>query len=291
MTPPRGPADSLPVFATVVGAYRALFLGFPGFARAAFLPFVLSIACSVPLAFLDNMPVTGLLFWLFAVSVPCTLFGVAWYRLLLLGADAAPPALVPAWRARHWRFLSWMLLLLLFLASQVAMLLVVSLVAAGIPKVAVLLGELLVLTLVLVVILRLSLVFPAAAVDQTYPLSQAWRHTRGQSLRLLGAALLGLLPFVLASGLLLPALLPERPAEVQVGMVVVGPDEGQLPAMDLGGLLMRAAGESAVSYLALGLAVAIIAAAFRTCAGWVPASGEPPAPPDAGGRENHGDDA
>ena len=287
MAPPPGPVDSLPVLATVAAAYRALVTGFPGFARAALLPFGLSVASTVAFAYLGDSPLAGFLFWLFAVSVPCTLFGVAWYRLLLLGSGAARPAPVPAWRARHWRFLGWMLLLLLFLAAQVAILFVLSLIAVDLPKVAVLLGELVLLLVVLVVALRLSLVFPAAAVDARYGLTKAWRHTRRQGLRLLGAALLALFPLMLVGRVVLPALYPGRAPEGAGGMVVIGPGEGQIPAVDLG-LVMRAVGDSAVSYLALGLAMAIVAAAFRTCTGWTPgsaASGPPGAagPADRGG--------
>ncbi|MDJ0608642.1 MAG: hypothetical protein QNJ67_06665 [Kiloniellales bacterium] len=272
MAPPPGPLDSLPVLATVAAAYRAFFTGLAGFARAAFLPFGLSVASTVAFAYLSDAPLAGFLFWLVAVSVPCTLFGVAWYRLLLLGSGAARPAPVPAWRTRHWRFLGWMLLLLLLLAAQVAVLFTLSLMATGLPKAAVLLVELVLLLVVLVVALRLSLVFPAAAVDVRYGLTQAWRHTRRQGLRLLAAAVLGLFPFVLVGGLLLPALYPSRPAEVEAGMIVIGPGEGQLPVVDLG-LLTRAVGDSAVSYLALALAMAIVAAAFRTFTGWTPGAG------------------
>ena len=286
MAPPPGPVDSLPVLATVAAAYRALFTGLADFARAAFLPFGLSVASTVAFAYLSDAPLAGFLFWLLAVSVPCTLFGVAWYRLLLLGSGSARPAAVPAWRTRHWRFLGWTLLLLLFLAAQVMILFALSLMATGFSKTVVLLVELLLLLVVVMVTLRLSLVFPAAAVDARYGLTQAWRHTRRQGLRLFSALLLGLLPFMLVGRVVLPALYPGRPAERGAAMVVIGPGEGQT-ALDLA-LLTRAVGDSAVSYLALGLAIAIVAAAFRTFTGWTPSVGgsDPPAaaePVDRGG--------
>ena len=256
MAPPPGPVDNLPVFATVNQAYRSVFTEFSGFARAALLPLLLSIVLAVPAQALSGSPPLALAFGLLAVAVPYTFFGVSWYRLLLLGPSEPPPPLFPRWGQRHWRFFRYALLLLL--AGQVIMTLVMSQVAGSLPQEGevppqanpgLLLVALAVLLIMSTVMLRLSLVFPATAVDETYSLAFSWRHTRGQGLRLLAATMLALLPLVMGGSILL----------------------GILAGGGAGGLLTL--GESLIGYISLGVTMAIVAAAFRICAGWIPATG------------------
>ncbi len=280
MAPPPGPVDNLPVFATVNLAYRSVFTELTGFARAAFLPLLLSILLAVPAQALSANPPFALVFGLLAVAVPYTLFGVSWYRLLLLGPAEPAPALFPRWGLRHWRFFRYALLLLL--AGQMIMTLVMSQVASSLPQEGavpaqanpgLLLGALVILLIVSTIMLRLSLVFPATAVDEAYGLAYSWRHTRGQGLRLLGATMLALLPLVMGGSILLAAL---------VGGAQAGGASGATALV----LIV----ESLVSYVTLGVTMAIIAAAFRTCAGWIPSSSGLPARPEEPRGEDDADE-
>lgn len=263
MSPPPGPVDDLPVKATMKFAYRSVFSNLDGFARAAFLPLVLSVVLAFPAAALREVPPLAFLFGLVAVAVPYTLFGVAWYRLVLLG-PAAAPALFPKWQPRHWLFFRYALLILL--AGQTVVALVASQVLIAMPsdgempqpEPSMMLAALAVLLVLSVILLRLSLVFPATAVEETYSLGYAWRHTRGQGLRLLAASMLALLPLVLLGWLLLAVLFAGAFGGNQTGSA--------------GAQLAFYVGENLLGYLSLGVTMAIIAAAFRTCAGWIPPS-------------------
>ena len=124
---------------------------------------------------------------------------------------------------------------------------------------------LLALVAALYVMMRLSFVFPAVAVDETYTLGHAWNHTRGQGLRLVSAMMLAVAPLMIGGWLL-------------IGLVVgvVSGAAGPGTVTPLGGVLAYLLG-SALGYLGLALSLTIISSAFRICTGWIPAA--PPAVP------------
>lgn len=268
MAPPPGPVDNLPIKATIEFAYRSVFLNLNGFMRAAIWPLVLSIVLAIPVSALREIPPVAFLVGALATAVPYTIFGVSWYRLVLLGPAEPPPAIFPKWQQRHWRFFSYAILILL--SGQAVMILVVSQLAGSPspegeiarPDASIMLGALVALLVMSMVLLRLSLVFPAVAVEETYNLGHAWRHTRGQGLRLLAASMMSLLPLVLAGSILLAVLFGGALGDGQQGLGAAQ--------------LMFYVVENLIGYLSLGITMAIIAAAFRTCAGWIPSSTGPP---------------
>lgn len=298
-TPPPGAVRKLAIGATVVEAYGRVFTHLALVFRAAAVPFALSVAI-VALSFLVAQ--SGLLGMALAVAglVPYALFGVACHRLTLLGPAAGAPDLVPSWRPRHWRFLAYMVAVMLIgYAVTMPFVITISLLAgpAGSatlgPAEAILLilGGLAVVVALPYVMMRLSFVFPAVAVDEAYGLGHSWAHTRGQGFRLLAAVLLTALPMFVVFWALGSVLGIFVLAEVSVH---VGADEAAAPeAMEdvvagnpLGFFLSQLV-LAAVNYVTMALVLSTISIAFRTCTGWVPGAGGPPArsgsgPDDAG---------
>jgi hypothetical protein len=278
-TPPREALRKLPVIQTVREAYVRVFRNPRLLARASLMPFSLSMAL-IALGF--SVPVTSSLGILAAILglLPYTFFGVAWHRLPLLGPVAGAPPLLPAWRQRHWRFLGYLLAVMLIGYGAIAMVfsLAFAVVQPEIEAMSAGLGLMIFAgTAILAFIMaRLSFVFPAVSVDESYRLRHAWTHTKGQGLRLIGATLLAAAPMVAliwaVSGIL-GALLISAPAAVpgQDGL----PPEARAQAFvdaNLGALMLTQAIGAAINYVLMALMVSVISIAFRTCTGWVPAA-------------------
>jgi hypothetical protein len=269
MGPPPGAIQNLPVLETAGDAYRSVFGQLPNLARIALLPFMLTTVLMVPaLTVGDNALLAALLNLL--QLVPYTLFGVSWHRLVLLGPQAAGTAVFPGWQPRHWRFYGYALIITVL---NLALIHGVGLVTGGAPLDAsgeidsqelmkfslAFLAGLLILTYV---VLRLSFVFPAVAVDEAYRLGHAWRHSRGQGLRLIAAMFVTLGPALLAGWMV-------------IGMVVAVLSGGTPPGPLTGALAYLLM--SALGYVVLALSLSVISTAFRTCTGWIP--GPPAGPP------------
>ena len=294
-TPPREALRKLPVIQTVREAYVRVFRNPRLLARASLMPFSLSVAL-IALGF--SVPVTSSLGILSAILglLPYTFFGVAWHRLTLLGPVAGAPPLLPAWRQRHWRFLGYLLAVMLIGYGAIAMVfsLAFAVVQPEIEAMSAGLGLMIFAgTAILAFIMaRLSFVFPAVSVDESYRLRHAWTHTKGQGLRLIGATLLAAAPMVAliwaVSGIL-GALLISAPAAVMSGILgallisapaaVPGqdglPPEARAQAFvdaNLGALMLTQAVGAAINYVLMALMVSVISIAFRTCTGWVPAA-------------------
>ena len=291
-TPPPAPIRRLPIGRTVAAAYGAAFADLRTLLRAALFPFLLSLLLVV-FSLAATSPGAALFFGLLGL-VPYTLFGVSWHRFVLLGAARAMPPWVPPWRPRHWRFLGYVVIVTVI---GYGLVLPFGLLAGGLlggaggllggegSDAAALpfLGLLLFLgLLVLYVTMRLSFVFPAAAVDETYGLAETWRHTRGQGLRLMGAMILALLPMLLILFLLQAvfAALLVAPADP-----TAGPAVGQAPAAPgVGTLLLFQVAAAVPGYLMTAVMVGVISLAFRICTGWIPEpAGGPPAPTGGSG--------
>jgi hypothetical protein len=278
-TPPREALRKLPVIETVREAYVRVFRNPRLVARASLMPFSLSVAL-IALGF--SVPVTSSLGILSAILglLPYTFFGVAWHRLTLLGPVAGAPPLLPAWRQRHWRFLGYLLAVMLIGYGAIAMVfsLAFAVVQPEIEAMSAGLGLMIFAgTAILAFIMaRLSFVFPAVSVDESYRLRHAWTHTKGQGLRLIGATLLAAAPMVAliwAVSRILGALLLADPTAVpgQDGL----PPEARAQAFvdaNLGALMLTQAVGAAINYVLMALMVSVISIAFRTCTGWVPAA-------------------
>ena len=293
-TPPSTAVRRLPIWMTVAATYRSVLVEHLRLLpKAAFAPFLISLALQIAHTSLAGIadpqtgtpPQAGLAGLVFALLgfVPYVIFGVAWHRLVLLGPAAAPPSLMPGWRARHWRFYGFVLLITLALALLVvlfwaAIALVTgigqSLEAEGATPEAIAPGAwwLLVLGVPAVILVvgwlaaRLSFVFPAAAVDERYGLTNAWQQTRGQGLRIFAAFVLVSLPPLAASFLLIM---------VSGGSVyLVAPPQGEpgAAAVTLGSVTVFAmtVGMIVIGYISMALGVTVLSKAFQACSGWVP---------------------
>ena len=287
VTPPRAALRKLPVIETVTEAYARVF-GNPGLLlRASLMPLALSLALIVLGA---TMPIASALGALVALLglVPYTIFGVAWHRLSLLGPRAGAPPLMPVWARRHWRFLGYLLAVMLIGYAAIAMVfsLAFAVFQPGVAALSAGLGLMIVAgaAILAFIMARLSFVFPAVSVDEDYRLRHAWTHTKGQGLRIIGATLLVAVPMVVliwsVSGIL-GALLFAGPAAV-TGQDAPSP-EALMAAVEanLGAHILIQGIVAAINYALMALMVSVISIAFRTCTGWVPAASTPPALPGA----------
>jgi hypothetical protein len=291
-TPPAAAVSRLPVL-TIVRHANTIALGQPGvLARAATLPFLLSMAIAALTVTTPAFPLISV-FLAVAGLAPYAIFGVAWCRFVLYGPDAGRPPLFPFWARAHWRYFGY-LAALAFIAFGLVVppLLLVTfqaVVAADAADSAsalliFTLGELAVILAVAVLMVRLSFVFPAAAADEIYTWRHSWAHTRGQGLRLLAAIALSVAPAIavlwVVSSIFGIFSFPEiDPAVVREA---TSPDQviGDYLAANAGRLAVAQVAMTAMSYLVLGVALAAIALAFRIGTGWVPPAA-PLAPPSA----------
>ena len=292
-TPPPAPVTQLPIWATVKATFRSVLVENLGrLPKAAFAPFVISLALILVFALLfpgqfepaavGQEPHAGLADVVSALLglVPYVIFAVTWHRLVLLDD---PPRWLPSWRRRHWRFLGYSLVL--FLLAYL-LLIVLGLVGTatlwalgGGPSgeemsgpmaflsaaAALLLGLIVAWT-----VLRLSFVFPAAAVDEGYGLGDSWRQTRGQGLRLIAIVVLIMVP-VYAALIVLTGLIG-----FAIGLIAEFSGGAASEAVGLAVFLVSASVGIVLGYVALALGVTMISTAFRTCSGWVPAGAAVP---------------
>ncbi len=277
-TPPQEALRKLPVVATAKEAYARVFGNPHLLVRAALMPFCLSLALillgfTVPLvsALSVGIALLGL--------VPYTIFGVAWHRLTLLGPVAGAPPRLPIWAARHWRFLGYLIATMLIGSAATAVVFSLGLMAirpesGSLPAVADLM-PIAGFAIVAYIMIRLSFVFPAVSVDETYRLRHAWIHTKGQGLRLLGATVIAAAPIavlVWGGGEILGALLFAGPEPGHDGLPAIAQMEAFVKT-NLGALLLIQTLTAAINYVLMALMVSVISIAFRICTGWVPAGG------------------
>ena len=279
MGPPPRAVQDLPVSDTVKAAYGSVFGGFAELIRVALVPLVMSfLLYALQLSLRDNTMIAILAELL--LLLPYTLFAVAWHRIVLLEQAALPTPLVPVWQRRHWRFLGYTLIVTaisygfsLLYAPFVAPLM------AEDPAVSLWQALLLIFLLLFgtYVVLRLSFVFPAAAVDESYGFADSWRHTKNQGLRLLAAMFLTLLPATVGILIVLQFLLTFASA------VSGSADPAALgPVARVIDLVLR--------YILIALSLGVISTAFKTCTGWVPGLPGPPLTPVPGEPPDDGQD-
>lgn len=296
--PPTQPVTNLPVWDTVAAAYRSVLQdNVQHLPRAAVGPLVLSLLIGLIEPALS--PATGgasgteaagpnvLLSIVLSIlgTVPYVLFGVAWHRLVLLGPQVAAPNTVPRWERRHWAFFGYSLLVsAVFLGMILVAWLIGGLFGGGpldlsgnVPAEPAPGPALMALTLLLVVgftaltvMMRLSFVFPAVAVDERYSLGDAWRQTKGQGLRLLGAMILASLPFFLGIQIL-GGILGDAVQSTQGANSAGG-------GLDFALLLLVSI---VVGYVWTAIGVSLLSIAFRTCSGWIPDTSGPGGGPPA----------
>ncbi len=268
--PPPQAVATLPIFDTLIDAFVIAYGNPPLLFRAA-LGGLLLLAATTVVALIVPANAFTLLLMLLAPCAAYTHFGVNWYRVVLLGPEGmVRPTL--RWDRRHWRFLALGLLIgaaLLTIGATITLVvpLSVGLVALGLLYLAA----------------RISFVFPAAAVEEPYSLVYAWRHTQGQGARLTLLLLLAGLPLFFAvayiASMLFAAVIGvslfdiaamQRSGAASPGMLG---ESGALPEISPIAALSLKMITEALTMAVMGVLYTIVALAFRTCTGWVPAGG------------------
>ena len=270
--PPPQAVASLPVIETVVSGFAITFRNPVLLIQAAAGGLViLGISFFLPLVWPNALTI---MLALFAPLLAYCHFGVNWYRIVLMGpAGLLRPML--RWDARHWRFLGYALV---FNAAF----LMIDLLALSILPIP----PLLVIAGLLYLAARFSFVFPAFAVDESYSLIYSWRHTAGQGLRFTAALLMAAIPLYLILSIIVG----------QAFVAFIGPSVMSVIMLQPGGmpdLSDPAASQALVDALSqiphvavlsvkmifdvllmavLAVLFSIVALAFRTCTGWVPAT-------------------
>ncbi len=284
-SPPPTAVQRVPVGRTMRAAYAAVFGSLGLLLKAAALPFLLSLAIiGLSLTAAAN-PLPSFILVL-AGFVPYTLFGVAWHRLTLLGPTEGAPVAFPSWRRRHWRFLGYVAIMtgVIYSLSAPFAIAVAKFSGNGTQGLALILLLLVVAVIVALpyLTMRVSFVFPAAAVDEEYTLRNAWAHTHGQGFRLLATLIATALPMLaviwFVNTLLGALLLPDIVANTQdVGM---SPQNAlrQAVADHAVAFSLAQLALAALNYIVMALMVSAVSIAFRQCTGWVPA------PPPTQGR-------
>jgi|GEM_PF-997391 len=272
--PPPQAVANLPVIETVVAGFAGTFRHplLLGQAAAGAL-IILGISFFLPLVWLNGLTV---MLALFAPLVAYCHFGVNWYRIVLLGPEGLlRPTL--RWDARHWRFLAYAVIF------NFAMLAINLTVAAVLP-----LPLIAVIFILFYLAARFSFVFPAVAVGESYSPAFAWRHTAGQGLRLTAALLLAAIPlylvmsvivgqaFFILIGASVMGMLAER-LQPGGGLDMTDPAATQALADALAQLPPIAVLSVKLIFdlllmAVLAVLITIVALAFRTCTGWVPAA-------------------
>jgi hypothetical protein len=160
---------------------------------------------------LEGYPIgTLLVLWAGSFFI-VVVFGIFWYRYVLLGAEGALKFGLGQFTGMFWRSAGYGLVLLLVclmalgIATAVVSLiggLVVALLGAVVQQPALLVVVIVPLVLVayaapLAFMARLSLPFPAVALGEGLSFGESWARTRGSTWRLVGAFLTASLPVAL----------------------------------------------------------------------------------------------
>ena len=268
MGPPPRAVEDLPVGDTMKAAYHSVFGGFAELFKAVAVPLLVSFLLYALQRGAGDGSAIAILAELLLL-LPYTLFAVTWHRFVLLEQAAMPTPIVPVWQTRHWRFLGYTLIVTAI--SYGFSLLYAPLIAplvAGDTEVVLWQPMLLIFLLLFgtYVILRLSFVFPAAAVDESYGFADSWRHTKDQGLRLMAAMFLTLLPATVGFLVVLQFVLTFASA------VSGSTDPAALgPVAQVVDVVLR--------YILIALSLSVISTAFKTCTGWVPDLSGPPLTP------------
>lgn len=288
--PPPAAVRNLPIGATVAQAYAWVFSHLGLVLTATAFPFALSIGIVI-LSFLVGDSVVLRMVLVVLGFVPYTIFGVAWHRATLLGPTVGAPPLIPSWRPRHWRFFQYMFAVML-IGYAVAMPFVITVsfgtgadgrsILSPVEAAVLIAGSVALMIVLPYIMMRLSFVFPAVSVDETYGIGHAWVHSRGQGFRLLTVVFLTLLPMLLLfwplGSVLGIYLLTD--VSIQTGAEPTAAPEtlGQLVFDSPVGFVLAQLLLTTINYVTMALVLSAISTAFRTCTGWVPPAAGPPVP-------------
>lgn len=254
----------LPVLATTRRVWAIVFRNLDVLARVAWVPALAMVLASLIQAALVRGPGPGgegagisfaLLLVQIVIWIALVPAAAAWHRFIVLG-DGADARVRYVWERTETRYLAT--LLVVWVVSNVpfiAAVLVLAPLAAALGGGAPLLATALVLLGLgyLMVLARLALALPAAALGEDASLGRAWRLSAGNAWRLLGVTLATLVPFVLAAGLVL----------VPVWLMIGGAGEAGDPSGPSAlALALAAALDAAISLLALALLLTLFSGCY-----------------------------
>lgn len=252
--PPPGPVRDLAVGPTVRDVFLAIFRNLPALLRLMALPAALQAGITlIVLSGIESGEITMqdlasfLIPLLLFSMLPMAVFGYGWQRYLLLGAGGAPLLWPREIKAVMKLFFSLLgILIVSSLAGALASnlgIMVLGLPTGGSASLAQFLPIALIsLGVSLWLLLRLGLVLPARALQESYSLRHSWNQTKGQSMALLLAAIATLPPVYIVS--------------VFLSSLTGG----------VAGVILSAVG----ILLVQAAFFALLASAFRQISGWVP---------------------
>ena len=128
-----------------------------------------------------------------------TLFSVTWHRRYLLPEKSLTVSATLNWTQRHWRFLR---ALVIFFAIYMALIMPFSILVSLLllfsdPTASTLVPIAAVFPFLMYFLARLSLLFPAAAVDERLTVKACWQRTKNNGWRIFSIYLLSSLPVFL----------------------------------------------------------------------------------------------
>ena len=273
------PLIKLPLWHTAGNAYGFVFRNLESFFVLAAIPLALTVALWFLLYGTSSQSLQSFVGssdadvrWaahLFGEIVIWVVFAVAWHRLVLLGSKESDGFVQFRFGRREFAYLLYSMLFalpLVFVSLATDQLTSDSdgRSAALLP----LLIALAALVVVVAVVIRCSLLFPAVAVDSDRSLAMAWVQLKGSTWRMAGVQVLTFAPFIIA-GWIFTALVEDL-VTPRFGMA----DDYLFPAS------MYYLGYQVVSFFSAALTVSAESFAFRQLTGWAPpmSSGRPDAP-------------
>jgi hypothetical protein len=182
----------LDIGAAVAGAYRMVADNARLAGDLAWLPFAIVVIAEIAAGVLGGGGIFGRILAALAQAVGYLVFGtvfvVRWHRFVLLGERTAGALFTPEWRAFLWvtvklallLFVGWLVLLAIAMLPPRSVTVLLSFVGA---------------IALFVAAVRVSLVFPAAAIDQPLSFRVAWDLLAENYWRLLACVVLCYLPF------------------------------------------------------------------------------------------------
>jgi len=258
----------IPVAAVTVGAYRFVFGRLGLFLELAWLPLLLMLAVAILPAFLPSLaapdsdsivlrllPDIGQL----VVGGLClNAFAVRWHQMALFPNPVDAQA--QSW-LRPW--LRFLLYTFAFYLVNLAMLGLLLLVSSGADlnqpdQIAMLLLATAVAVPVWLGMVRLSLLFPAAAYGQPLGPGAAWNAMRGNTWRLIACGFLAGLPLVLSVAVILSVVFTAL--GMQIGDLQ-SDDPAFAPPMGL--LLLEGVIDTVVNFLIVALGASILVEVYR----------------------------
>jgi len=252
-------------------AHQSVFGNFRRFAKLAALPFVLTLALAwieIPVA--AAVPFSAVAFLILDL-IPFAILGVALNRTILTGAEAGIlPS--PLLGRRTWLYLGYSILLLLLILVPIIVMVIGAAGAAFESQQAngsiwLILAGILGFLILLYVLMRLSLVFPAVSVDEKLGFRGSWRLTKGNGLKLF-AIFPAIVLFVALAAIVGSMILGENIHFGIGGGINIAPDVYEswsdivlknAPAQIWGTL---------VSYTAFGLFTGAYTSAYTQLSGW-----------------------